>query len=82
MSDQPMTRNEIVRRLRLVMSQRVRHRPLTMMMIAARTGLTRASIYNAVHGRMSDEVQHLLSQVLAEVPVNDLIADSAGLRRC
>jgi hypothetical protein len=31
---------------------------------------------------MGDEVQDLLSQVLRDVPVNDMIADSAGLRRC
>jgi hypothetical protein len=40
-----------------------------MLMIAARTGLPRAAIYNALDGRMSDLTQHLLSQVLAEVPV-------------
>jgi hypothetical protein len=30
---------------------------------------------------MGDEVQHLLSQVLREVPVQEMIADSAGFRR-
>jgi hypothetical protein len=82
MPDQLMSREEIVRRLRFVTSQRVRHRPLTMQMIASRCGLSRVAVYNALHGRMGDEVQHILSQVLREVPINDMIADSAGLRRC
>jgi hypothetical protein len=82
MPEQMMTRDEIVRRLRLVTSQRVRHRPLTMQMIAARCGLSRVAVYDALHGSMGEEVRHLLSQVLREVPVNDMIADSAGLRRC
>ena len=82
MPDQLMTRDEIVRRLRLVTSQRVRHRPLTMMMIASRCGLSRVAVYNARDGIMGDQVQYILSQVLREVPINDMIADSAGLRRC
>jgi hypothetical protein len=78
MPDQLMTRNEIVRRLRLVCSQRVRHRPLTMQMIAARCGLSRVAVYNAREGIMGDEVRHLLSQVLREVPVQEMIEEAAG----
>jgi hypothetical protein len=76
-----MTRGEIVRALRLVMSQRVRHRPLTIRMIAARCGLSRRAVYDAAEGSMGDEVRHLLSQVLREVPVQEMIAEAAGLRR-
>jgi hypothetical protein len=78
MPDQLMTRDEIKRRLRLVCSQRVRHRPLTMRMIAARCGLTRRAVYNAADGIMGDLVQHLLSQVLVEVPVQEMIEEAAG----
>jgi hypothetical protein len=79
MPDQLMTRDEIVRRLRLVTSQRVRHRPLTMQMIAARAGLSRVAVYDALHGKMGDQVQYILSQVLREVPVQQMIADSWSL---
>jgi hypothetical protein len=75
MTDQLMSRGEIVRRLRFVTSGRVRHRPLTMMAIAARTGLSRVAIYKALHGVMGEEVQTLLSQILTEVPIQKMIAD-------
>jgi hypothetical protein len=88
MPDQLMTRDEIVRRLRLVCSQRVRHRPLTMMMIASRCGLSRVAVYDALHG-MGDQVQYILSQILREVPIQKMIAEStrdqgdrAALRDC
>jgi hypothetical protein len=73
MPDQLMTRDEIKRRLRLVMSQRVRHRPLTMAAIAVRCGLSRRAVYDAAEGIMGDEVQHLLSQILVEVNVQRMI---------
>jgi hypothetical protein len=79
MSDQLMTRDEIVRRLRLVTSQRVRHRPLTMHAIAVRCGLSRVAVYDAMNGVMGEQVRHVLSQVLREVPVQEMIADSWSL---
>jgi hypothetical protein len=78
MPDRLMTRDEIVRRLRLVASGRVRHRPLTMQMIAARCGLSRVAVYNARDGIMGDLVQHLLSHVLREI---DSSADDCGRDR-
>jgi hypothetical protein len=81
MPDQLMTRDEIVRRLRLVTSQRVRHRPLTMAAIAARCGVSRVVIYRALHGDVSDEVQHLLSEILVEVDVQRMIEEAAGFGR-
>jgi hypothetical protein len=78
MSDQLMTRDEIVRRLRLVTSQRVRHRPLTVMAIAARAGLSRVAVYKAMNGIMGDVAQRVLSQVLREVDVNALVMDGAN----
>jgi hypothetical protein len=47
-------------------------------MIAARCGLSRRAVYNALHGIVGDQVQHLLSQILREVPVQEMIAE--GLR--
>lgn len=74
-----LSRNEIIRRLRLVMSGRVRHRPLSMKMIAARCGLSRVAVYNASNGIMGDCVQDLLSQVLREVDVQAAIEASISL---
>jgi hypothetical protein len=89
MPDQLMTHDEIARRLRLVTSARVRHRPLTMVMIAARCRLSRVAVYKARDGIMGDEVQGLLSQVLRQIDVQQMIADATGtddprtrLRRC
>jgi hypothetical protein len=83
MPDQLMTRDEIVRRLRLVTSGRVRHRPLTMAAIGVRCGPSRVAVYDALHGIMGDDVQRVLPQVLAEeMPgqrVQETIAGSAGL---
>jgi hypothetical protein len=73
MSDQLMSRAEIIRRLRLVASQRPERRPLTMQAIAARTGLSRMAVYRAMNGELPDLVVHLLSQVLREVPVQEMI---------
>jgi hypothetical protein len=47
--------------------------------IAARCGLSRRAVYDAAEGIMGDEVQHLLSQILAEVLVQEMIAEAAGL---
>jgi hypothetical protein len=80
MTEQMMTRTEIVRRLRFAVSDRVRHRPLTMAAIAARSGLSRVAVYDALHGIMGSEVQYLLSQILREVPVQELIERSARFR--
>jgi hypothetical protein len=52
-----------------------------MQTIAARCGLTRRAVYDAAEGIMGDEVQHLLSQVLVEVPVQEMIEAAAGLGR-
>jgi hypothetical protein len=76
-----MSRAEIVRRLRLVTSQRCRHRPLTMAAIAARCGLMRRVIYLAREGIISDDVRQVLSQILAEVPVQEMIERAAGFGR-
>jgi hypothetical protein len=76
-----MTRAEIVRRLRLVTSQRCRHRPLTMAAIAVRCGLSRMAVYRALHGDMGDDVQLVLSQVLREVDVQRMIENAAGFGR-
>jgi hypothetical protein len=73
-----MTDREIAQALWLVTSQRVRHRPLSMQGIAARTGLTRRVIYLAREGRMSNEIRQLLSQVLCEVPVAEMLAAAAA----
>jgi hypothetical protein len=82
MPDQLMSREEIRRRLRLVMSQKRGHRgELTMQTIAFRCQLSRVAVYDAANGKMGDDVQYILSQVLRELPLNDWIADSAGLRR-
>jgi predicted regulator of amino acid metabolism with ACT domain len=81
MPDRLMTDREIVRALRLVTSQRVRHRPLTMAAIAERCGVTRRVVYLAREGIISDDVRHVLSQILAEVPVQDMIAQAAGFDR-
>lgn len=81
MTDQLMSRAEIVRRLRLVTSQRVRHRPLTMAAIAVRCGLSRMAVYRALNGEMSDLVVHLLSQVLSELDVQQAIEQAAGFGR-
>jgi hypothetical protein len=70
-----MTRAEIVRRLRLVTSQRCRHRPLTMAAIAVRCGLSRMAVYRALHGDMGDDVQLVLSQV------QRMIENAAGFGR-
>jgi hypothetical protein len=50
-----------------------------MQMIAARCGPSRVAVYDPRDGVMGDLVQHLLSQVLAEVPVQEMIAEAAGL---
>jgi predicted DNA-binding transcriptional regulator AlpA len=78
MTDQLMSRAEIVRRLRLVTSQRCRHRPLTMAAIAVRCGLSRMTVYRALNGDMADLVVHLPSQVLVVVPVQEMIEAAAG----
>lgn len=71
MPDPVMTEAEIIRRLRLVCSQRVRHRPLTIAAIADLAYLHRRTIYDYLEGleRMSDDVRARLSWVLAEVDV-------------
>jgi hypothetical protein len=79
MAGQLLSCQEIVRRLRMVRSQRVRHRPLTMAAIAARCGLSRVAVYDALHGRMGDEVQVLLSQVLADFDVQRFISEHSGI---
>jgi hypothetical protein len=79
MPDPLMTKDEIRRRLRFVQSQQRGHRPLTMQAIAVRCQLSRVAVHDAANGIMGDQVQHVLSQVLREVPVQEMIADSWSL---
>jgi predicted DNA-binding transcriptional regulator AlpA len=74
MGDRLMTRDEIRRALRLVASQRVRHRPLTIRMIAAQCGLARMTVYRAMAtGEIDEETRIILSRALQQVPVQQMI---------
>lgn len=71
-----LSKSEITRRLQWILRQRVRHRSLSIVEIAAWTGLTRTAVYNAANGIMSDATQQMLSWALAGMDVQKMLSDS------